>query len=116
MISRVFINPDGSLRIMRPNMRRWDTEVCSEEEFCVRVLDSDMHKDSSLLGLTYKDVDEKSIPLDRSRRHAWRWADNPGVFVDNTVPDPPDPKKDKLDRIEKATSIDELKAIMKEMA
>jgi hypothetical protein len=74
-----------------------------------------MANDRSLSGLEYHDVDSESIPTDRSRRHKFRWADNAGVHVDETVPDPPDPRMDRLDRIEKATSIDELKAILKEI-
>ena len=114
-LCRVFINPDGSLRIMHPNIRRWNPSECSEGEFCRKLMDASMTKDPTLAGLPYYDVDASSIPADRSKRHAWRWADNPGVYVDETVPDPPDPKKERLDRIEKAKTIDELKAILKEI-
>jgi len=114
-ICRVFINPDGSLRVMHPNMKYWDADKCSQEEFCQNVLDTDTSKDPSLAGLQYRDVDVATLPKERSKRHAWRWADNPGVYVDETVPDPPDPRKERLDRIEKATSVDELKAVLKEM-
>jgi len=112
---RIFINPDGSLQVMRPNMRYWNPDACSRDEFCKTVMDRDMANNVSLSGLAYQDVDEASIPTDRSRRHAWRWADNPGVYVDETVPDPPDPKKERIDRIEKAKTVEELKAILKEL-
>ena len=112
---RIFINPDGSVQVMRPNMRYWNAEECSRDEFCKAVMDCDMANNSSLAVLPYRDVDEASVPTDRSRRHAWRWADNPGVYVDETVPDPPDPKKERIDRIEKAKTVEEIKAILKEL-
>lgn len=115
ILCRVFVNPDGSLRIMRPNMRYWDSTECTDGNFCARVLDEDTAKDASLFGLSFYDVDISSLPTDRTKRHAWRWADNPGVYVDEAVHDPEDPRKEKLDRIAKAETIAELKEILKEM-
>lgn len=114
-ICRVFVCTDGSIRIMHPNMRRWNPWECSEGEFCRKLMDASMTKDPTLAGLPYYDVDASSIPSDRSKRHAWRWADNPGVYVDETVPDPPHPKQDQLDRIERAQTVEEIKSILKEM-
>jgi len=112
---RVFRNPDGTLRIMHPNLRYWNKDSESLEECCKRICDKDTFKDSELAELPFVDVEITSLPTDRSRRHAWRWADNPGVYVDETVPDPPHPKQDQLDRIEKARTVDEIKSILKEM-
>lgn len=51
-----------------------------------------------------------------SVRHKWR--KNPkgkGFVVDASVPDPPHPKQALLDEIDKAASVDELKALMKRL-
>ena len=56
------------------------------------------------------------LPLDRTQRHKWR--KNPagrGVVVDMTVPDPPHPQQDRLDKIARATTVAELKAILLDM-
>ena len=112
---RVFVNPDGSVRVMRPNLKYWDSTECSEEEFCKRICDRDASRDVTLSGLAFYDVDDSTIPTDRSKRHAWRWADNPGVYVDEAVPDRPDPKKEKLDKIELARTLSELKDVLREI-
>lgn len=112
---RVYVNQDGSVRIMLPNMKYWNAEVCSEEEFCRQACDADMGKDPSLDDIPYYDVDDSTIPKDRSKRHAWRWSGNLGLHVDENIPDPPDPRTEKIEKIEKATTIQGLKDILKEI-
>jgi hypothetical protein len=50
---------------------------------------------------------------DRSTRGKWR-IKNGRIVVDATVPDPPHPRQALLDSIDSATSLDELKAAMRE--
>lgn len=60
-LCRIFINPDGTVRVMYPNMKYWDASEEKEEEFCRRVCDEDMRKDASLHGLPYQDTPIEDI-------------------------------------------------------
>ena len=89
---RVFKNPDGSVRILIPNMRRWNPMREAAEVYAQRVCDEDMQKGASLLGLPFMDVDAAELPTSRSTRHKWRMRERMGrqvVEVDLTIPDPP---------------------------
>ena len=81
---RVFIKPDGSLRIMKPNMANWDASQESEEDYCQRICEEDMKKDTlgGLSGLPYRDINCDDLPKDTSRRSTWRWSDSRGVYVE----------------------------------
>lgn len=114
---RVFQNPDGSVRINRPNPRlRNDGET--DDEFIARIGADTVMKDPSLAGLPFQDVDEADIPADRTDRHKWRLQQLGQKFVcwpDNTVPDRPHPKQPLIDRANSATTVAELKTILADL-
>jgi hypothetical protein len=62
-------------------------------------------------GLPFVDVDEATLPTDRSKRHAWR-VRNGKVEVNPAVPAPPDPNADLRAAIASATSLADLKAAL----
>ena len=78
---RVFENPDGSVRVLRPNL---NSITDSRDD-----LDKETLKDITLSGLPYKDVDAASLPGDRANRNKWRMRGN-SVEVDHAIPDRPD--------------------------
>lgn len=73
-------------------------------------------KDPSLADCTCVLVKSANVPADRSKRHAWR-LDGTGtkIVVDATIPAPPHPKQALLDRVQAATNIEEMRAVLKEM-
>jgi len=79
---RVFINTDGSLRIVSPNR---GIGISEESAFVHAV-----RADPTLAGLPFVDLDADKLPPDKAKRHAWRL--NPArdrIIVDPTVPDLP---------------------------
>jgi len=54
---------------------------------------------------------EPELPRKRSQREKWRIRGG-AIVVDPTVPDPPHPKQALLDAIQRAQSLDDLKALM----
>jgi len=83
MLKRIFINPDGSLRILCANPR-----YRQENESDSILLSRCAEKDPNLQGLDFFDADETDLPQDRSERHKWRVQTVNGqksVFIDSTV-------------------------------
>ena len=85
---------------MRLNLRREDI-----------TLDGETAKNSSLQGLPFVDVDESTIPANRSQRHKWR-VKNGEVKIDPSVPDPPHPRQALLARAATANTVGELKQVL----
>ena len=112
---RIFTNPDGSVRIMRPNLRRYDPKRETLSAYTQRILDQDSQKDTSVAELAFVDLDDSQLPADRSNRHKWRLKKVAGqdrVEVDLAAPDPPDPRQPLLDQINAANTVGELKAAL----
>lgn len=109
-LCRVFQMPDGSLRVMHPNLKlRHPGE--SEADFCARICDADRAKAPWLAtAVVAGDVDSATLPS-RSRRHAWR-VKNGKVVDDPTIPEPPDPDRELAAAIQNATTLDALKAAL----
>ena len=110
-LGRVFTNPDGSVRVLRLNARHRGVEE-TETQF----LERETAKQADLMALSFVDVDEAQLPSSRMKRHAWRV--NPArtaLIVDPGVPDPPHPRQALLDALDQATTIDQLKGLMKQM-
>ena len=71
MLVRIFQEPSGKIRIVRPNARtRRDGE--SDQVFIERVSAEAIANDPSLAGLPFKDIDESAFPSDRKGRDRWR--------------------------------------------
>lgn len=54
------------------------------------------------------------LPRKRSQREKWR-IQNGKIVIDPTVPDPPHPRKALLDAIDGASSLDEIKSLLKQV-
>lgn len=75
---RVYQNPDGSVQITVPNLKRiGDTPA----DFDLETL-----KNPELIGLPFKDVEFASLPKNRSLRYKFRMR-NGRVEIDHAVPD-----------------------------
>ena len=91
-VVRAFQNPDGTVRIMRLNERhRLPNET--DEQFFAR----ETAKQPELAVLPFADIVSADIPLDRTRRHAWRLQAG-AIVIDPTVP----PTLDQMRIIKKA--------------
>ena len=55
---------------------------------------------------------EPRLPDDRALRHKWRIVGQ-AIVVDPTVPDPPNPRQPLFDAIDSATTLADLKAVLK---
>ena len=74
MLVRIFERPDGKVSVMRPNLRlRLEGE--SEQAFIDRIGQATIAGDPSLAGLPFTDMDESTLPQDRSSRNLWRLKD-----------------------------------------
>jgi len=97
---RVFQNLDGSVRILRLNPRLSGATLATETA-----------KDSSLAALPFVDVNDATLPIDRTKRDKWRLLGQK-VIIDPTVPDKLHPKQALIDRANSATTVDQLKAVL----
>lgn len=105
MLCRVFQNPDGTVRIMRPNPKLGQVDSA--------FFDAETSKDASLKDLPFVDVEQDTIPTNSSRRRAWRIT--AGRVVDDvSVPDPPKPttQAERNTLITAATTLEQLKAAL----
>ena len=72
-------------------------------------------------GATFDDVSSADmlkslLPSDRTNRMKWRKNPlGPGVAPDVTIPDPPHPRKALLDAVNQATTINDLKAVIRQV-
>ena len=57
-------------------------------------------------------VQDPDLPPDKRERHKWR-IQGGKVRVDLTVPDPPHPRQALLDQVDAATTVAQLKAILR---
>jgi len=71
MIKRVFIKPDGSVRIAHACMKG-KPEGMSDRDWAVEQFERIIQADASLQGLPFSDVDESELPQDREFRDQWR--------------------------------------------
>ena len=106
MNCRVFQNPDSSLRVMRLNERHRSPGE-TDTEFFTR----ETAKQPALVVLPFVDIDVAGVPVDRSKRYAWRISAG-SLVVDTLVPTPPHPKQALLDEIASATTIVALRAAL----
>lgn len=112
---RVVEMPDGSIEILKPPSDRARRNAESDEDFCRRVYEETMGRPGiKYAGRPFADIDPASVPSDRSQRHAWRLRDG-RIVVDPTVPPPPHPKQDLLDAIDRAHTVDDLKAALRKV-
>ena len=74
MLVRIFEQPDGKVSVMRPNPRlRLEGE--SEQAFVNRMGKKLVGDDPTLARLVVVDMDDKTLPQDRSSRNLWRLKD-----------------------------------------
>lgn len=109
---RVVERVDGGVSIIIP-ARSAQQPSESETDWCARVFQETIVRDSTLQGLPFHDVDNSALPLDRSQRHKWRYKSTTGkVEVDPTVPDPPKSKeqqrKDTCAKVKNSATADSL--------
>ena len=110
---RVYQEPSGNLRIVRINPRLREVDE-SDDDCFIRIAGMAEAGDSSLQGLSFVDVDEAEIPTDRAERYKWRIQAGKCV-VDKTIPDKFDPREDLKQLINAATTIAQLKVLMREL-
>ena len=71
MLVRVFNREDGGVSILKPNERlRLKGET--DNAFIERIAAGPMKNDPGLAKLKYIDVEEASLPSDRTDRNSWR--------------------------------------------
>lgn len=108
---RCIQNPDGSIRIIRPEGPRLPGET--DEQYFLRKIEATLRKNPSMQGLPFVDILNTDMPpkTERAKRYAWRVQGN-RVVVDPTILSPPHPKQALLTEISQATTVDSLKAIL----
>lgn len=107
---RVFQPPGQQVQILILN-EKLRLEGESDDDFLNRIAPGEVEK-CNLVGLPFADIDKAEVyALDRSKRYAWR-LDGKKVKIDNAVPEPRHPKQDSVDKINAATTLDELKAAL----
>lgn len=55
------------------------------------------------------------IPVDRVSRHKWRKGPNNSIIVDSSIPDLPHPKRELIEELNAATTIAQVKAILRKI-
>lgn len=86
---RVFSNPNGSIRIIKPNPRSKKPDE-TEAEFLERCAAKTLANDPSLRGLPSVDMEDTDLPTDRTSRNKWSVKVRAGkavIEVDPLIPD-----------------------------
>ena len=87
-------------------------ELLNADGWAKRCLAITLAKHPEWQGLPAVDVQSDALPDEKTPRHQWRLVAGQ-VVVDPAVPDPPHPKQALLDAIDAASSLAEMKAILK---
>ena len=110
--SRVFSNPDGTVRIVHP-VSDLQLPGESDDAFIQRVGLHAIGADPTLAGLPFIDVDQAQVlALSRKDRHKWR-VDGQTIKIDFHIADLPHPKQALLDQIDASTTVAQLKVVMR---
>ena len=114
----IFQKPDGSVRIMRlPNKYLAGLRLPNETtaEAVARLALAEQAKNpQDLADAVPQLVTEASLPTDRTKRHKWR-LQGLQVVADDAVPDQPHPKQALLDEIDSASTMAQLRSVMKKL-
>ena len=113
----VWIMPDGSVRttqIVEDVLARARRPEETVEQTVLRMATIIQAKTPSLAGGVAHLVTTAEMPADRSQRFRWRaHPSGRGVLVDLSVPVPPHPRQQLLDEIAAATTVADLKVVMR---
>lgn len=114
----IFQKPDGSVRIMRLSNKylaglRLGSETVADA--VTRLAQSEQAKNpQDLADATVLLLKEADLPADRTKRHKWRLQGSQCI-VDDTVPDLPHPKQSLLDEIDGASTMAQLRNVLKKL-
>ncbi len=113
MYARIWYEPDGSVKVttFAPN----SSEPEQIAACAVLIADGRVGVSATFDDIESAGVLKTLLPADRSERHKWR--KNPvgrGCVVNRTVPDLPHPRQALLDAIDRATTVAQLRDLLKQ--
>jgi hypothetical protein len=108
---RIWYTPSGEVTIFTHLRSEPEKQAASNAKMAARLPAGSTFEDVATLAEL-----QVMLPPDRSERFRWRKSPTGrGIAVDRTVPLPPDTRQARVARIDGAATLDEVKAILKEI-
>lgn len=112
---RVLTQPDGSLLVIHPAMtERSRPPGIPDSVWALRCFERVLAKHPEWQGLPAVDVQSDTLPATRALRDKWRLTGG-AVRADPAVPDRPHPRQGLLDAVDRANTVPELKAVLRQL-